>query len=175
MSEADTVLDKVIAEGHALTSALAVLEDRASVDSARRACALYLERHDVDSVEGLAIDCALRRICGLPPPTYTSIQLVEVPASFEDVLLQEGVIRWLEWAGVEHSLIEGAARETRSASALNRMALAQWLEAVDRLRRGDEAEARRFFRRAVTLGGAYGTPSNPLIQWTYAASFFPSV
>jgi hypothetical protein len=45
---------------------------------------------------------------------------------------------------------------------------------VDRLRRGDEVEARRFFRRAVTLGGVYGTPSNPLIQWTYAASFFPS-
>jgi hypothetical protein len=174
MNEADTVLDKVIAEAHALTRALAVIEARAPIEDARRACALYLERHDIDSVEALAIDCSLRRICGLSPPAYTATQFLEVPSNLEEVLLQEGVLRWLTWAGSALPIVGTHTIEPHSASVLNRMALTPWIEAVDQLRRGHEDDARRLFRRAVTFGGHYGTPSNPVIQWTYAASFFPA-
>lgn len=167
-------VDKVIAEGHALTRALAVTEAGASIDEARRACRAYLENHHVDSVEALAIDCALRRICGLPPHTYTATQFPEVPSSLEDVLLNEGIIRWLEWAYCAPPTVANNPGEARTTSILNRMALTQWLAAVDHLGRGREEDARRLFRRAVALGGLYGTPSNPVIQWTYAASFFPS-
>ena len=173
MNEPDTILDKVIAEGHALTRALAVIEVAAPIDEARRACSLFLERHDVDSAEALAIDCALRRICGLRAPTYTTPQFPEVPSSLEEVLLHEGITRWLDWAGAEHPLRGITSGDARSTSVLNRMAITQWIEAVDNLRHGSQQEARRYFRRAVTLGGLYGTPSNPVIQWTYAASFFP--
>lgn len=166
-------VDKVIAEGHALTRALAVTEAGGSIEEARRACTAYLENHHVDSVEALAIDCALRRICGLRLPTYTATQFPEAPSSLEDVLLHEGIIRWLDWAYAAHPIVGTNPGESRTSSVLNRMALTQWLSAVDHLSRGGHDEARRFFRRAVVLGGHYGTPSNPIIQWTYAASFFP--
>lgn len=58
-------------------------------------------------------------------------------------------------------------------SELNRMALTQWLDGIEQLEQGNHFEGRRYFKRATTLGGLYGTASNPVIQWTYAASFFP--
>lgn len=173
MKEADTNLDKVIAEANALTRALAVVEADAPIEPAHRACSQYLERHEIDSVEALVIDCALRKICGLPSPTYTSTQLLEDPLTLEEVLLQEGVIRWLDWAGAVHALHDFDPVDPQGTSALDRIALTQWLEAVEHLCQGNPDDARRYFRRAVTLGGLYGTPSNPVIQWTYAASFFP--
>ncbi len=168
-------VDKVIAEGRALTRSLAVIEAGASIDEARLSCLTYLEQHTADNVENIAIDCALRKICGLTPTTYRDTHPV-VLTSGEEVLLHEGVIRWLEWAtGVRPSLLVVEPRVTLTTSVMNRMALTQWIEGVDHLRRGNESEARRYFRRAVTFGGIYGTPSNPMIQWTYAASFFPRV
>jgi hypothetical protein len=166
-------VDNIIAEGHALTRALAVTEAGGSIEEARRACMAYLENHHVDSVEALVIDCALRRICALPLVAHTSTQLPEIASSLEGVLLHEGIIRWLDWVDSAHLDVGVNTGESRTTSVLNRMALTQWLAAVDHLSRGGHDEARRLFRRAVTLGGHYGTPSNPIIQWTYAASFFP--
>lgn len=171
-SNMDEVL-KIIAEGRALTRSLAVIEAGASIDEARRECSLFLARHAADSLENIVIDCALRRICGLRRATYSRPQH-ETHESHEDLLFREGVIRWIEWVSGE-PLPLGPDRSlgTRSVSTFNRMALTQWLEGVDHLRRGNATEGRRYFRRATTLGGLYGTRSNPVIQWTYAASFFP--
>jgi hypothetical protein len=58
-------------------------------------------------------------------------------------------------------------------STFDVMALTRWLTAVENLTRGNVETSRRYFRRATVLGGEYGTASNPVIQWTYAASFFP--
>jgi hypothetical protein len=173
---------KLIAEGHALTRALAVIEDGASVDEARRCCSSYFDHHVTDSLENCVIDCALRKICRLPATTY-SIPHVD---DLEDVgayLFQSGAHSWMEWArvGMTTDLPDGlrplgaAAHHSLEAvrSALDVMALTNWVAAVDNLRRGDLQAGRRYFRRATVLGGEYGTVSNPVIQWTYAASFFP--
>lgn len=167
-------VDHVIAEGRALTRALAVVEANAPVDAAQRACTAFLENLQVDSAESLVIDCAVRIICGLPPSTHTVPQWLSKASNLEELLLHEGSLRWLEWGGVEACLAPPRAGELQTTSQLDRMALTQWLEAVDYLRHDHRDEARRFFRRAVTLGGLYGTASNPVIQWTYAASFFPT-
>lgn len=79
----------------------------------------------------------------------------------------------MQWAcGFDLDLARTAELESQR-SELNRMALSLWLQAIDLLQAGDYLEGRRFFRRATTLSGHYGTVSNPTIQWTYAASFFP--
>jgi hypothetical protein len=169
-------IDKVMAEGRALTRSLAVIETGASIADARLSCLVCLEQHVANSVETIAIDCALRKICGLASTTYKDAHLSEAPTSLEEFLLHEGVVRWLEWATNEPStLMLVEPQGTRSVSVLDRMALTQWIEGVEHLRRGNETEAQRYFRRAVTLGRSYGTPSNPVIQWTYAASFFPEL
>lgn len=168
-------VQKVIAEGHALTRALAVVEAGASADEARRFCSKYLEHHTADSVENVVIDCALRRICGLLQTTYNDPHIFKPSSSLEDFLLEEGAIRWVDWAcGVSLPFEVALSSSLRSESALNRMALTQWIEAVVQLQRGSSTEGRRYFRRAMTLGATYGTVSNPVIQWTYAASFFPT-
>ena len=168
-------VDKLIAEGRALTSALAVVEADGLVDEAQRECAAYLEELHVHDLESEIIACALRGICGLPLPSHTILQVLVSTNLTEDVLFHEGVARWLEWAsGAPVSVRFFEPDDMGSGSTFNRMALTQWLEAVDHLRRGSAVEARRFFRRASTLGSLYGTVSNPVIQWTYAASFFPA-
>jgi hypothetical protein len=164
---------KIIAEGNALTRSLAVIETGASPTEARHFCSSYLEQHDIDGLEALIIDGALRKICGLRRVKYV-IPCIEPSNCLEELLFREGCARWMQWAcNVVIPRLEMRSLETRCTSELNRMALTNWLEGVDQLRRGNVTEGRRYFRRATTLGGLYGTPSNPTIQWTYAASFFP--
>ncbi len=57
--------------------------------------------------------------------------------------------------------------------ALHLMALQPWRLAVEALLREDNSEAVRQFHRSSELGSQFGTETNPAIQWTYAASFFP--
>ncbi len=175
-------VSKVIAEGNALTRALAVVEDGGSTAVARRLCEIYLVQHDVDDLESYAIDCALRKICSVDPTDYS------IPhAGTDDVdgcLFELGVRAWTQWAR-EKMIGEGLNELPRCdatrclsldlvRSTFDVMALTRWVTAVENLTLGDVETSRRYFRRAAILGGEYGTASNPVIQWTYAASFFPA-
>lgn len=134
-------------------------------------CSSYLQGHEISTVEDLLIDVALRKICGLEIRDYNPAAL-EVDEAIADHAFHEGAARWTQWAcGVWLSFDESTHVSQRSE--LNRMAISQWLQAIRHLQTGNPVEGRRYFRRAVTLGGLYGTVSNPTIQWTYAASFFP--
>src|SRR5262245_42945647 len=57
---------KIILEGRALTTALAVLEADGSICAARRECLQFLDGLSVVDIESATIASALRRICGLP-------------------------------------------------------------------------------------------------------------
>lgn len=174
-------VSKVIAEGNALTRALAVVEDGGSTVAARRLCKIYLLQHAVDGLESWAIDCALRRICMIEPADY-SIPHLDTD-DVDSCLFQLGVRVWTQWAREE--IVSDGVNELRRwdatrchsldlvRSTLDVMALTRWVIAVENLARGDVEASRRYFRRAAILGGEYGTTSNPVIQWTYAASFFP--
>lgn len=167
------VVSQVIAEGRALTRSLDVIEAGASAREARRCCAEYLTlHHEPDNLENVVIDGALRKICGLEGTTYDTAEF-EIPQTLEGRLLQDGIVRWMQWA-CDVSIHLTPSTSTHRVSELDRMALSPWLEGIEQLHTGNTSEARRFFRRAVTLGGSYGTRSNPVIQWTYAASFFPT-
>lgn len=123
-------------------------------------------------MEDLLIAGALQKICGVHRCEYYP-PLLTVDGEIGCDLFHEGASRWMRWAcGFELDLARCAELESQR-SELNRMALSLWLQAIDRLQAGDYLEGRRFFRRATTLSGHYGTVSNPTIQWTYAASFFP--
>jgi hypothetical protein len=100
-------------------------------------------------------------------------EALEVDEATDDPAFHEGAARWMQWACGVWISFEGSVQRYQP-SALNRMAISQWLHAIDHLQMGNPVEGQRFFRRAVTLGGLYGTVSNPTIQWTYAASFFPN-
>lgn len=163
---------KIIAEGHALTRSLAVIEVGACPTEARAFCTSYLQRHEARTVEDVVIDGALRRICGLRRREYDPAPF-ETSDTLADLIFQEGAVRWMQWAcDVDLPVLTELSEEPRR-SELNRMALTHWFEGIEQLSRGNTTEGRRYFRRAATLGGLYGTPSNPVIQWTYAASFFP--
>jgi hypothetical protein len=161
----------VIAEGRALTRALAVVEVGACPTEAIEFCSSYLLGHVIQTVEDLLIDGALRKICGVDPEAYKSMTL-EPDEEISCPLFNEGAAEWIQWAFGMWLPFDTWA--TPSRSELNRMALCHWLRAIALLRDGNSREARRYFRRATTLGGLYGTASNPAIQWTYAASFFPA-
>lgn len=123
------------------------------------------------TVEGLLIDAALRKICGMHRREYNPTALEADDT--DDHVFHEGAAGWMQWAcGVGVSFDAPPAGRSHH-SELNRMALSQWLQAIGHLQTGNPIEAQRVFRRAITLGGLYGTVSNPTIQWTYAASFFP--
>jgi hypothetical protein len=133
----------------------------------------YLQGHEISTVEDLIIDAALRKICGLPTGEYNQTPL-EIDEATCDHAFHEGAAYWMQWACGICLSFDGTAHVSHR-SELNRMAVSQWLQAIAHLQAGNPVEGRRFFRRAVTLGGLYGTVSNPTIQWTYAASFFPDV
>lgn len=172
-------VDKLIAEGNALTRSLAIVEDGGETTEARRLCQIYLLVHSVDTLEDCTIDCALRKICRLEPVAY-SIPPQEINEALGAQLFRLGACTWMQWARGDSPVGMLAPDERRMHptevvhSALDVMALTAWVEAVENLQNGDLSTGRRYFRRATVLGGEYGTVSNPVIQWTYAASFFPT-
>lgn len=170
---------QVIAENRALMAALAIVENPMSPQEVPEAVIAFREDYPRDpSIEGALIDVSLWVICGRPgvanPPSHTTIR----DRTLEDGVFQDLAEVWMSWA-IQGSLsAEQQARlsqlsiEVSKGSTLHRMALLQWKLAIEALLKKDVREVRKRFRRALRIGSEYGTPSNPVIHWTYAASLF---
>lgn len=166
---------KILAEGNALTEALTVVEEGCGMERALELCLAYLNVHEVVDHESKLVDCALRKICGLPLETYTSTP----KGTSEDTSTAFEVTStaWMTWA--REGFIEvpldvagmGGMEDPRRGGGFDVLAISQWAEAIQALSTGSLLEARRLFRRATHLGSEYATPSNPAIQWSYAATF----
>lgn len=93
---------------------------------------------------------------------------------------------WMMWLVGKGAEVRGLLSDLRSrqadgeeeikgrAGAVNLMCLYYWLSAVEVLLAGDQETSQRLWRRALEIGGQFGTDSHPLISWTYVASFCPS-
>lgn len=176
-------VQKVIAEGRALSLALNVIEGDTDADEARRATQRVYDRCDPDSLSDWVQAFAACRILGLKfrglvAALLTTEDLIEDPQ--ERDLFEATAYAWIIWAsktpdnsGYLHRL--QAARESfqEREGLLHQLALGYWAGAVEQLFLGDDGEARRLFRRTADVGGQLGTETNPVIQWTFAATFFP--
>lgn len=101
------------------------------------------------------------------------------PAKLEgEGLFEATAWAWMTWvtSGPDQGAIQVLDRATQEAegpSVLHHLALSNWAKAVRALHLGEMTEAKRLFRRAVDVGGQFGTESNPTVVWSYAATFFP--
>jgi hypothetical protein len=168
---------QVIAESRALLGALSVVEGTKSPQEVTNDVRSFKEVfHREPNIEGAVIDTALWVICG-------RAEDFEVPrVTLRDRSLEDGVFQtlaeiWMQWAQRGAAAVDLPALvqldvEGIRGSMLHRMALQQWKLAIEALVRSNTDEARKRFRRALRIGSEYGTPSNPAIHWTYAASLF---
>jgi len=84
---------------------------------------------------------------------------------------------WVVWAsgGSKDSALAELDKlrlQEEGPNVLHHLALSNWAFAVRALLTSKTKEAKRRYRRALDVGSQFGTESNPVITWTYAASFF---
>jgi hypothetical protein len=164
----------------ALQATLQVVDRGGSRDRARLLGRTFLARLEPKAVDELITEAALQRILGrpIPSPTFTPC-----PGPWERHVAETAAIAWLLWASgkgpqaceVVH-LLRSRQKEKETFSgqggALHLLTLSFWTEATTHLVGGDPIGARRFFKRALSMGSQFGTDSHPMISWAYVASFF---
>lgn len=158
--------------------ALQAVSDAITMDWARdRALALSAQalkgQPEPHSMEGWVVRVALAHCLGqsvdLPPFTPSDSDR-GTTRTFE--VLAYGWIRWVTQN--DPSLLEELeSLPPEDNQDMETIALSFWGQALRGLIQGDLKEAKRFFDRSLEIGSQFGTPSNPGICWTYAASFFP--
>jgi hypothetical protein len=163
----------ILVESRALEAALAVVEGQGDPALVSSSIQTMLSLWQPDGSPGdLAKQVAVHKIAGDSLPTTTWTPTGSGP---EDRKLFEMVVHaWIAWVSGTQDLFESHVEgpPSRGDGLIHRMALGYWAGAVENLTRHDLVEARRLFRRAAELGGQFGTESNPVVLWTYAASFW---
>jgi hypothetical protein len=128
-----------------------------------------------DTVEDLVTWYAMGKITQeeLPAPA----RIDEDPEDSERALFLAVAWAWMIWisGGSKNSALAELDRldlQEESPLVLHHLALSNWAFAVRALLKGKTKEAKRRYRRALDVGSQFGTESNSVIVWTYAASFF---
>ena len=131
-----------------------------------------------DTAEDQVTWYAMGKIVGedLPPPAFTD----EDTEDKERVLFLSVAWIWMVWASgapTKAALkdLDQLDLQEEGSSVLHHIALSNWALAVRSLLKGDMPEAKRLYRRALDVGSQFGTETNAVIVWTYAATFFRSV
>ena len=170
---------QLIAEAEALSAALAYVEQRGNREEAVRRVEQALRGHEGSDLAAVVVRYAMERILDREhdgPPT------VETSASpLERHIFETVALAWLRWTTgqdtkVAQEELRGLQEEDGGfqpqGGALHLMSLRPWQFAVQALLAEDPEEARRLFRRSGELGSQCGTETNPVVQWTYAATFW---
>lgn len=165
----------VIAQAEALSAALAYVNNGTGRDEALKLVAKALDRGTFLTVEELTIQSAMRLILGQDESVNHRFYAATRPPTRH--FFETTARAWMIWAekGSTSEALEALHQlEDPSAKkeALHLMALQPWRLAVEALLEEDLAEAKRQFLRATELGSQLGTETNPVVQWSYAASFF---
>lgn len=126
--------------------------------------------------EGRVTLCAMAKVIGEDIRPFVPSE--PVPEPWERRCFETLGRVWVFWAMNRGDVAEEMLKKLREekgahplAGALHLMALDFWGDALEKLLQGDPPEARRFWKRAIEVGGTHGTPSHPAILWTYAATF----
>jgi len=172
---------KLLAESKTLSLAADVLEAGSDSLEVRRACReLLVQERRPETVSDLVRWSALRRIIGETfIPDHPGVTEPDIEDELELALFEATAHAWLAWLrGSPSEPGKGLrtareALEGREGGLLHRLALGYWSEAVEALLGDDVPEARRLFRRAIEVGGQFGTESSPTVLWSYVATFLP--
>lgn len=167
----------------ALQSALSVVEGQGNPAEAKEFTKAYQQEYKQPKTpEGYAIAMAIRRVCGQPVKLDSPGDFANPPeGSWMDRATGMACISWTHWA-LENGNTEAGLYTIKqlrsdieaSVGVIEGMVLQCWADAIEALYREEPvSESRKLYQRATILGSQYGTKSNPVIQWTYAATFFP--
>jgi len=174
----DPSVQQLMAQSEALSTALAHTERGADRNEALCLVRRALERGTFLTVEELTIRSAMRLILGQATLTggesYRFYAAVRPPSRHFFETVARAWMIWAEKGPASEALAELHQLEDPSPKegALHLMALFPWKLATEALLEEDPAEAKRQFLRSTELGSQFGTETNPVIQWAYAASFF---
>jgi hypothetical protein len=174
---------RILHEMDALNAALRVVESGGDVDEARLLGRTFLARLDPETVEQRVIEASLQLI--LKEPVDNAIVDGAPPRNpWEEHVAAAVATSWLAWAAGDKPRAQAQIKRLRAkrkttveafkgrTGAIHLLTLYFWSQAVSELLLEDRRSARRFFKRAIELGGQFGTNSHPMISWAYAASFF---
>jgi len=166
-----------IAESNALMAAISAIEGSREKDEVIATVRNYREAFcHVPTIEGVLIRTALWVICGRPEGFVLPAKMVK-DRSLEGEVFLALANGWLGWALLDKSpsvlrRLIAVDVDSDEGSTLHKMALSEWKLAIQALIEKNTEESQRRFRRAMKIGAEYGTPSNPIVHWTFAASFF---
>lgn len=168
----------LLLESRALSSALACTRTGGDPEKALELTQKASQGHQVHDVQDHVVKCAMSRILGEAPQALNLTARVKDANTRMFVSVAQDWIDWVAKDSVEKNPpsrrpSEVLRKETLHGGALEELALDFWYRAV-RFLQEDLPEARRFFERASEVGSSYGIGINYSIQWTYAASFFPT-
>lgn len=170
-------VQQIIAETNALMAVLGCVEGGGGCTDAAQLVEQALDGHGGDNLEAAVTRFAMERVVGCAHGPLPDVEPEPIP--FERHLFETVALAWMRWA--TGTALDEARADLRSlrkdegyqpqGGALHLMALRPWQFAVEALIRDDRQEAQRLFRRATELGSQCGTETNPVVQWTYAATF----
>lgn len=167
---------QTIAESRALMAALTVVESSKKLEGVPPEVLIFNEKFSKEgTVEGAVIETALWVICGRAAG-FSAPKITIRGRSAEEELFQSLADNWITWIlqSERQQKFPYLWKEVdlQSPSVLHKMGLREWQFALEALHTNDTDTARKRFRRALKIGSEYGTPSNPAIHWSYAATFF---
>lgn len=177
VNESFQEISRLMSEGRAVAMACEAIEGRESPLRVQQFIKGLFRNQPSDTVEDLVTWYAMGKIIQeeLPAPA----RIDEDPEDSERALFLAVAWAWMTWVsgGSKTSALAELDRlnfqEESSPNVLHHLALSNWAFAVRALLMGKTKEAKRRYRRALDVGSQFGTESNSVIVWTYAASFHP--
>jgi hypothetical protein len=168
-------VSRLMTEGRAISVVCEAIAGRENPLKAQRFVEGLLVEQPTETVEDLVTWYAMNRISGreIHP---TGPLFYEEGADPDRELFLATSDAWVIWAteGPTSRVLPLHSLNTseEGSSITHHIALTAWAQAVKNLLAGDLAESKRFYRRAIEVGGQFGTETNSVIVWTYAATFF---
>lgn len=174
VSESFREVSRLMTEGRAISVVCEAIEGRENPLKAQKFVESLLRDQPQDTVEDQVTRVAMLRIVGLEIPPGPAFDEGDVDHDRELFLATASA--WAAWAAQVPSevnlYLHRVSLSDEGSSVLHHIALVNWAKAVKVLLAGDRVEAKRFYRRAVEVGSQFGTETNSVIVWTYAATFF---
>jgi len=166
-------ITRLMTEGRAISMVCEAIEGRVNPLKAQKFVESLLLKQPRDTVENQVTWYAMSRIAGRE--VHSGPVFNEGDVDLDRELFLATAWAWVVWAaeGPTNKVLSlhKLSLSDEGSSVLHHIALSNWAKAVKSLLAGDQAEAKRFYRRAVEVGGQFGTETNSVIVWTYAATF----
>ena len=133
-----------------------------------------LKSQPLETIEDYVTWCAMMRVYWGDVPTPTHIE--DDTENPERALFLVTSWAWMMWASgsareIALKELEGVNLLDEGTSVLHHLALTNWAKATIALLKDDHNEAKRRYRRALDVGGRFGTETNTVVVWTYIATF----